>query len=497
MFESAEIPRRVSKADFEEEVPRLRAALIDAQARLADSGYSVVLVVAGAEGAGKGETVNALLEWLDARGIEAHGLGPPTHEESQRPPLYRFWRRLPPKGQISIFFGSWYTAPIVDHIFGKISDAEFDRQLERIVDFERMLVDEHVVVLKLWLHIKKKRQRKVFEKLEKHPDTAWRVKPLDWEYHKTYDEFVASSSHALRRTDTATAPWNVVNGRDFRHRHLTAGRLLLETLEKHVDRPPPPPATPQPLPVPEERNVINSLDFSRTLPREEYRECLQREQGRLGRLARRLTASDRSAVLVFEGADAAGKGGCIRRVVQALDARFYRVVPIASPTDEEKARPYLWRFWRRLPGRGQFALYDRSWYGRVLVERIEGFCTPEEWQRAYSEINAFEEQLVESGIHVFKFWLAITPEEQLRRFEDRKRTQYKQYKLTPEDWRNRDKWLAYEAAACDMVDRTSTEIAPWKLISSEDKRSARIEVLETLTRGLERVLGPDERPGKK
>jgi polyphosphate kinase 2 (PPK2 family) len=253
----------------------------------------------------------------------------------------------------------------------------------------------------------------------------------------------------------------------------------------------------EPLPAPPAVNVINRLDLGLPLEAPEYERRLSHEQGRLGRLARRLTERERAAVLVFEGNDAAGKGGCIRRVVQALDARFYRVVPIAKPTDEEKVRPYLWRFWRRLPGCGQFALYDRSWYGRVLVERIEGLCAPEAWRRAYSEINAFEEQLVESGILVFKFWLAISPEEQLRRFEERESADHKRYKLTPEDWRNRDKWLAYEAAACDVVERTSTEIAPWKLVAAQDKLHARIDVLSALTAGLEAVLGPDEPPRRR
>jgi polyphosphate kinase 2 (PPK2 family) len=244
-------------------------------------------------------------------------------------------------------------------------------------------------------------------------------------------------------------------------------------------------------------NVLNSIDLGARLAPEEYEARLAAQQGRLGRLARRLTASHRAAVLVFEGPDAAGKGGCIRRATAALDPRFYRVVPIAAPTDEELARPYLWRFWRRLPGRGQFTIYDRSWYGRVLVERIEGFCPSEAWQRAFAEINAFEEQLVESGILVFKFWLAISPEEQLRRFAEREVTAWKSYKLTPEDWRNREKRLAYESAACEMIEKTSTEISPWTLVAAEDKPHARVAVLDTLCAGLERVLGPDRPPRKR
>ncbi len=496
LFETALLDKHVTKEEYERELPRLREALLEAQDRLADAGFSVVVVIAGAEGAGKGETVNTLLEWLDARGVEAHGLGLPTSEEAERPPLYRFWRRLPPHGAIGVFFGSWYTIPIVEHAFGKTTAAAFDRELDRIVDFERMLDHEDVLVLKLWFHVSKERQAKVFRKLAKNPDTAWRVTEKDWEYHETYDEFVTTSGRALRRTDSAHAPWHVIAAADRRHRQLAAGHLLLDALRKRLDEPPAESADKEPVPPPPEVNVINSIDLEASLSREDYALRLPAAQGRLGRLARRLTASDRAAVLVFEGSDAAGKGGCIRRVVQALDARFYRVVPIAAPNDEERVRPYLWRFWRRLPGRGQFALYDRSWYGRVLVERVEGFCPPEAWKRGFSEINAFEEQLVEAGILVFKFWLSISAEEQLRRFEERKQTGYKRYKLTEEDWRNREKWEAYESAACEMVRRTSTEIAPWTLVAAEDKLHARIHVLETLCEGLERVLGPDEPPEK-
>ena len=496
VFESALLDHKVAKKEYERELPALREGLLEAQGRLAEAGFAVVTVIAGAEGAGKGETVNTLLEWLDARGVEAHGVGLPSSEEQERPPLYRFWRRLPGHGSIGVFFGSWYTMPIVDHAFGRIDEAGLDRELDRIVEFERMLDAENVLVVKFWLHVSKERQARVFRKLERNPDTAWRVSSQDWEYHETYDDFVDTSARALRRTDSAHAPWHVIAAADRRHRQLCVGRLLLDAIQKRLDAPPAPAAEPEPVPPPPEVNVIRSMDLGASLARDDYERRLAREQGRLGRLSRRLTASGRSAVLVFEGSDAAGKGGCIRRVVRALDARFYRVVPIAAPTDEERVRPYLWRFWRRLPGRGQFVVYDRSWYGRVLVERVEGFCAPEAWKRAYSEINAFEEQLVESGILVFKFWLSISPEEQLRRFEEREQTGYKRYKLTDEDWRNRERWDDYESAACEMVRRTSTEIAPWTLVPAEDKLHARVQVLEALCAGLERVLGPDDAPGK-
>ena len=491
MFEGAELDQRVSKQEYAEREPALRAALIAAQARLAESDAALVIVIAGAEGAGKGETVNKLLEWLDARGIQAHALGEPSSEEAERPRFYRFWRRLPPRGQIGIFFGSWYTHPIVRRSLAESDQDELDRELDRIAEFERMLADEGVLLVKLWMHITKKQQRKAFEKLASDPDTAWRVSDLDWEFHRTYDAFIKASSRALRRTDAPHARWHVIGARDARHRQLAAGQVLLESLEKRLAAAPVPVTASVPLPAPAPVNVLNSLDLGLRLEREVYEVRLAALQARAGLLARGLTASNRGAVLIFEGVDAAGKGGCVRRIVHALDARWYVVVPIAAPSDEERARPYLWRFWRRLPGRGQFTIYDRSWYGRVLVERIEGFAAPEAWGRAYSEINAFEEQLIDAGILVLKFWLQISPDEQLRRFAERGAVEYKRYKLTPEDWRNREKWLAYEAAACEMIERTSTEIAPWHLVPAEDKLHARVQVLEALCAGLESAIGAD------
>jgi len=497
VFEAAELDLRVSKREFAARIPALRSALLAVQHRLATSRLSVVVVIAGVEGSGKGAMVNALLDWLDARGVGAHALGIPSSEEAERPPLYRFWRRLPPRGEIGIFFGSWYTGPIVAHVTGGADDDRFDRELDRIVDFERMLVDENVLVVKFWLHITKSRQRKVFRKLEANPDTAWRVTPADWDFHDTYDDFVATSARALRVSDTARARWFIVAARDKRHTLLSVGEQLLDSVSKALDAQIASEPQPEPPPVPKPVNVVNAIDLGAKVDADRYRERLATLQGRLGRLAHRMAESERAAVLLFEGPDAAGKGGAIRRVIRALDARWYRVVPIAAPTDEELARPYLWRFWRRLPARGHWTIYDRSWYGRVLVERIENLCPPEAWRRAYREINAFEEQLVESGILVFKFWLAISPEEQLRRFQDRRATPYKRYKITQEDWRNRDKWLAYEAAASDMIERTSTEIAPWNLVAAEDKRHARLEVLDALCGGLERALGKQARVKKQ
>lgn len=484
MFESAELGRKVEKNAFAEREPVLREALLDAQSRLAEADFSVVVVVAGAEGSGKGDTVNMLLSWLDARRVETHALGDPSEEERERPEYFRFWRRLPPKGRMGIFFGSWYTRPITEHSFGELSDAGLEDSLRRIDDFEAMLEDEGILLVKLWLHVTKKQQKKRFEELESDPDTRWRVTKRDWKFHKTYDQFVDSASHAIRRTDTAHSPWHIVEAWDARYRHQTVAEILLAALEKRLATPRAPREPAQPPPVPAPVNAISKLDLTLRVKEDGYRKELRELQESIARKVRKMQDSGRSMVCVFEGSDAAGKGGSIRRLIQALDARFYQVVQVAAPTDEERARPYLWRFWRTLPRWGHLTIYDRSWYGRVLVERLEGFCPPRDWQRAYNEINAFEEQLHKSGTLVVKFWLSISKDEQLRRLKEREALGYKRYKITEEDWRNREKWDAYQAAACDMFERTSSEFAPWTLIEAEDKLYARLKVLRTVERAL-------------
>jgi polyphosphate kinase 2 (PPK2 family) len=236
------------------------------------------------------------------------------------------------------------------------------------------------------------------------------------------------------------------------------------------------------------KTLLSSFDYKRTIAKENYKKKLVTLQAHLNGLTRSKKMAGRSIVMVFEGMDAAGKGSTIRRLTQAMDARFYRVIPIAAPTEEERAQPYLWRFWRHIPKKGHAVVFDRSWYGRVLVERVEGFCSESDWMRGYHEINDFEEQLTEAGGIVCKFWLAITAKEQLRRFKQRETISYKQYKITDEDWRNRKKWPAYERAVADMIDRTSTDHAPWKVVASDEKLFSRIEVIESLCERLEKNL---------
>ncbi len=492
MFEAAELGQKISKDVYKKEEPKLRQALLSAQYELLKHNkFPVIVLIAGVDGAGKGETVNLLNEWMDPRYIETRAFGLPNDVERAMPPMWRFWMNMPPKGRIGILFGHWYTAPILERAYGDIKTAELDAALSEIRHFEKMLYDEGALLLKFWFHLSKKLQRKRLEKLSEDKATAWRVSKQDWKHFKLYDKFRTISERALRESSQPYAPWTIVEGLDPEYRSLTVGRTLLDALKRKLANPDAPkPHLPQ-LPAVARmkgKRVLDTLDLKRTISDKDYDKQLMKLQGRLNLLVRDEHYPKLAVALVFEGCDAAGKGGTIRRVTQALDARQYRTVPIAAPTDEERAHPYLWRFWRRLNGKGTFTIFDRSWYGRVLVERVEGFCAESDWQRGYTEINDFEEQLHHNNIVLIKYWLQISKDEQLRRFKERQETPFKRFKITDEDWRNREKWDKYQESVNDMVERTSTEIAPWHLISSQDKKAGRIDVLRILCDTLEDAL---------
>jgi polyphosphate:AMP phosphotransferase len=492
MFESAELGHKIDKATYDREVPKLREDLLNAQFDLAQQArFPVIVLVGGVDGAGRSETVNLLNEWMDPRFIQTHGMGEPSDEEMERPMMWRFWRALPPKGRIGVFFGSWYTWPILNRVRGHTKDAELVQSLERARRLEKMLTDEGALIIKFWLHLSKEKQKVRLKILEKDPKTRWRVTERDWEHYKLYDKFRAVSESVIRHTSTAEAPWTIVEGEDPYYRGLTVGRLILEALRKRLAEPEARPgevyAAPL-LPAIDRLHILKTLDPALKLEKKKFQADLEKYQGKLAMLTRDPRFAGITVIAVFEGNDAAGKGGGIRRITGALDARRYQIVPIAAPTEEERAQPYLWRFWRHIPRRGRLTIFDRSWYGRVLVERVEGFCSETDWMRAYGEINDFEAQLVRHNTVVVKFWLSITKDEQLRRFKEREKISFKRFKITDEDWRNRKKWDAYEAAVCDMVDRTSTEVAPWTLVEANDKNYARIKILKTLCRRIEAAM---------
>jgi polyphosphate:AMP phosphotransferase len=485
MLESAEIGHKVDKKVYAREEVRLREALLNAQFELSEKMRGpVLIIISGVESGGRGETANQLTAWMDPRHIHVSAFGSPTPEEEAHPPGWRYWKALPPTGKIGIFMNAWYRDALAYRLAGHIDDGALDVMLQEIRREERMLADEGLVLLKFWIHLSRAAQKKRIAALESNPQSSWRITEADKRALKLYSKSHDLWEHVLRETSTGMAPWYVVEGFDERYRNLTIGRILLDSLTRTLAPParraPALKALPPAPSVVDNVKLIRELDLTKRLAPKEYDAAEAKYQRQLAKLARDKRFAKRALVAVFEGADAAGKGGAIRRVAGALDARFYTIVPIAAPTDEERLHPYLWRFWRNVPAKGGITIYDRSWYGRVLVERVQGFCSVDDWMRAYDEINQFEEQLVKSGVVVVKFWLQISRQEQLKRFRTREQTSFKRFKITQEDWRNRRRWADYERAVSDMVDRTSTELAPWTLVEADDKRYARVKVLKTI-----------------
>jgi polyphosphate:AMP phosphotransferase len=492
MFESAEVGHAVDKATFRREEARLRTRLLDAQSELRrQARFPVLLIISGVDGAGKSETLAQLYEWMDPRYLTTIAFSEPTDEERERPYMWRYWRALPPRGRMGAFAGSWYSTPIAQRIERAISRVQLDKRLDEINRFEAMLVNEGALLLKFWLHLTRPGQARRLRQLESDPRTAWRVTKQSWARTRSYDALQEVAGHVLRLTNSAWAPWSIVDGTDDRYRHLRVGKELVAALEARLAEKvarqqllTPPIARPA-----DDRNVLSALDLTKRLPEKKYELQLAKWQGRLSVLMRHKAFARRSLVLAFEGMDAAGKGGAIRRLTAAMDPRQFQVVPVAAPSEEERAHPYLWRFWRQLPRGGRVTIFDRSWYGRVLVERIEGFCAEADWLRAYAEINDFEHELVSAGTIVLKFWLQIDREEQLRRFKGREKIRHKRFKITPDDWRNRDKWTDYQNAAVDMIDRTSTGRSPWIVVPANDKNFARVKIARTVVKHLEEELG--------
>lgn len=465
----------------------MRASLLECQRRLHASGVSTLIILAGPEGGGKGDLVNRLNLWFDTRGVETHAFWADSDEERERPRLWRFWRRLPPRGFIAIMFGAWYWQPLYRRVRREISGSEFEREALRIAALERMLQQDGMLIVKLWLHLddetRERRMRKRRE-IQRHV----RGPAAEGEGARQYQAYIDAAERMLQITGAASTPWHLIDAGNPWHRDIVAGRAVLEAMERRLaavsDSEAPSPVAP-----PADRDRLGRVDLTQTLDRTSYERELKQLQKRLSSLAWQAHDARRPTVIVFEGWDAAGKGGIIRRLVTAMDPRLYQVVPVGAPNDVERARHYLWRFWRRLPRAGFMTVYDRSWYGRVLVERVEGIAGPGEWQRAYEEINDFEAQLLGYGAVLAKFWLHISPDEQLRRFRERERVSWKQYKITAEDWRNRGQRAAYIEAIEDMLLHTDTRAAPWTLVAAEDKRQARISVLKHTCKLLETALG--------
>ena len=491
MFEAVELGRRLSKEDYRRLLPELRVRLIEAQQAARQARIPVLVVVTGMDGAGKGEVVHHLNEWLDPRGIDTHTFWNVSGEEEERPYYWRFWRTLPARGRIGIYYGAWYNDLLLARVQGSLSPERLDSALARVAAFERMLAEDGALIVKFWFHLGRRDQRRRLRGLANAAERHQLILRGTRKHGRHYEVFVGAADAMIRGTDTSFAPWHLVEATQARYRDLTAGQLLLDAMDARLNQ-----ARTAVRRAPVEKTparrggatVLDTVDLSRQLGRKAYGERLPKLQAELNRLTWKAHQRKLSSILIFEGWDAAGKGSAIRRVTEAVDARLFRVIPVGAPTEEESAHHFLWRFWRQLPRAGLVTVFDRSWYGRVLVERIEGFARPAEWRRAYQEINEFEKQLTEHGTIILKFWIHISPEEQLIRFRKREQVAHKNYKITSDDWRNRKRWRQYELAVHDMVTRTGTEKAPWILVSGNDKEVARIEILQSCIKAFRRVV---------
>jgi len=461
--------------------------LLEAQFELQKANLGpVLLLVSGNDLAGKAELIYTFYEWLDNRYLNTRAFTLPQGIERKMPRLWRYWRSLPPAGTLGFYLGSWYHQPLIQLSRGRMSDTRFKSEMEQVTRFENQLAAEGVTLLKLWLHLDDDHAQHYppREQQKQYDSLAMR----EWgEFSTTeYTKVREAAKRMSELTSTTIAPWIQVASSDAEARDLYVGKLLLKAIKQKLQGKDA---------VPEEHDWepskidrLEQLDYDHELKKDVYKRELEHYQHRLRDLARHPAFQKSSLLLVFEGADAAGKGGTIRRITHCLDPRMLRVHGTRAPTEEERSQPYLLRFWRRIPAPGKVVVLDRSYYGRVLVERIEGFCSDLRWQQAYGEINDFEAQLHKAGTLIIKFWLAITPEEQLSRFEDREKSPTKRYKLTDEDWRNRDKWSDYVNAMNDMVENTATPQAPWHVIPSTDKRYARIQALRIVCDTLQKRL---------
>ena len=504
MLEKIDLSRKAEKEVYRQAKETYGPRLGLAQRRLKEAGIPVLILFDGMDAAGKGTQINRLIQFLDPRGFDVYASSRVTEDEAMRPFLWRFWTLTPENGRIAVFDRSWYRKVREDRFEGRTAKKELSEAFRDICSFEKQLTDSKTVIIKLFLYISREEQKKRFKKLEESGETAWRVTKEDWKRNEDYDRYLKINEEMLERTDTEYAPWTIIEATDKSYGAMKILKTVTETLEDALAK------TAEEERLKEEKKkaaetllkagenpaensryqngVLSGIDLSKTMTREAYKKEIDRLQKKLELLHSELYRLRIPVVLGFEGWDAGGKGGAIRRLTSHLDPRGYQVCPTAAPNDIEKKHHYLWRFWNRMPKAGHIAIFDRTWYGRVMVERIEGFCREEEWRRAYQEINEMESHLVNAGAVVLKFWLQIDKDEQKRRFEERMRIPEKQWKITDEDWRNREKWDQYELAVNEMLVRTSTTYAPWIVVEGNCKYYARVKVLRTVVEALEKKI---------
>ena len=518
MLEKVDLTKKLSKEEYKEKMPQLEAEIGRLQRECKALGIPIMIVFEGFGASGKGLQIGRLIQSMDPRGFEVHPIKNETEEERMHPFMWRFWTKTPAKGRIAIYDGSWYRRVLIDRFEKRTKNKELADVFHSINSFEEQLAEDGTLIIKLLLDIDKKEQKKRFDKLEKNKETAWRVTQGDKERNLHYDEYAAMMEDMLFKTDTDYAPWTIIESMDKRFATLKIYTTVIKAMADQIEKVQKEKAEKAAKKLAEAEgteggktdivaeiakkadeemkdlqvSILSKTDLSLHYTREEYKEKLDKLQKKMEKLHGELYRRRIPVVLGFEGWDAGGKGGAIKRLTERMDARGYVVNPTASPNDIEKAHHYLWRFWRAMPKDGHGAIFDRTWYGRVMVERIEGFCTTEEWKRAYKEINDMEKDLYDAGAIVIKFWMHIDKDEQERRFRERQENPEKQWKITDEDWRNREKWDQYEDAVNEMLMRTSTDYAPWVVVEGNDKYYARVKVLRTVVEAIEARLKEEE-----
>jgi polyphosphate:AMP phosphotransferase len=493
MLSNLDLNISLDKADYQAKIEDLMRQLRSLQKACWQQKLPVIVVLEGWAAAGKGALVKKMVNYMDPRGFMVHPIFPPSTEEQKYPVLWRFWQKLPPQGKIAFFYHSWYTHVLEDRLFSRLAIERVPGMMRDINAFERQLVDDGAAIAKFWIHLSRKELKQRLQQYATDELEAWRVRPEDWQQAKQYKEYAALAEEMLTYTSTGAAPWTLVEGNCQRWARVKVLSQLVSTIAAALGRQAINTSTtvslaPQQELLPTEPNFLAQVDLTLNLDRDEYKQRLRQAQVKLRQLQLQIYQAQIPVLVLFEGWDAAGKGGAIKRLTDILDPRSYQVSTFAKPTDEEYRHHYLWRFWRQLPQHGNIGIFDRSWYGRVLVERVEGFASEAEWRRAYQEINEFEAMLTGDGYVLVKFWFHISLEEQFKRFEQRQSDPFKEYKLTEEDWRNREQWPFYEVAINQAIACTSTPAAPWTIIAGNDKYYARVSVIEAVITAIQAQL---------
>ena len=480
--------RRPEDEELDARLDAARAELSVKQIQIKEKGLPVLVLMEGWGAAGKGSVLGKVIKNLDPRFFKVETMKEPTQEEQRKPFLYRHFVRIPEAGKFVFLDGGWMDEVVGDYLKGELDDAEYRQRLVSIRRFERTLTDNGYLVMKFFFHIDEKEQKKRIDKLLRDKNTKWRVSEDDKWQNEHYKKSFGIFDQYLFDTDQPNAPWYLIDSSDKKWAELQMTEFLVQgittALQNEKTVAPILQNTFELLPIPK----LGEIKLDKSLTDEEYRSELAACQKRLRQLHNELYRKKVPVIIAYEGWDAAGKGGNIKRIAAALDPRGYEVLPIASPEPHEKARHFLWRFWNRLPKDGHVAIFDRTWYGRVMVERLEGFCSENDWQRAYNEMNEFERELYDWGAVIVKFWVQIDKDTQLARFTERQNTPEKQWKITDEDWRNREKWDLYEDAINEMLEKTNTSFAPWHVLESNDKKYARIKALKTVIAAIEKRL---------